>query len=324
MMKLLTISIPTHNRCECLKRSLEILLPQVLMYKDDVDLLISDNNSSDNTENYVKQFLEKFPNSFRYNKNQKDEGYLYNFNIGVHLANSKYVYLLGDDDIVPQGFVGTIIEILNSHEDIGLLHFNYMQFSNRLRRLKVFYKDKCFGQIEKQYSFSDFLREFWDGPTFMSSLVFKRSIWIEGESQFEENCYGYDWLMKIFAGCNNCQCLYYNMPLMIQIDSNINPYNEKWALYSIVGKSRIFENLNKNYNGLYDEWKVYHRKRFVESIDVLSATYDKRTYRGNKELCNYIDSKYNRFLLYMTLTVLPTFLVRKILIPCFKIISYIS
>jgi GT2 family glycosyltransferase len=45
MEKKLFIYIPTFNRPEALNRQLDVLLPQVIVYKDKVRILVRDNNS---------------------------------------------------------------------------------------------------------------------------------------------------------------------------------------------------------------------------------------------------------------------------------------
>ena len=318
-MKLLTIVIPTHNRCEFLKNNLIHLLPQVLLNKSNVDLLVSDNHSDDDTKQVVAEFQQQYPNCLIYNRNDKDEGYLYNFNIGVHLANSRFVYLLGDDDLVPDGFVTTIIELLNKHTDIGLIHLNYLRLSNRTHKIDAFYNNKLPGEIGTMFEFRDFLMEFFDGPTFMSSLVFKRDLWIKGENRFEENCYGYDWLMKLFAGCSGCKCYYHNMPLMIQVDSGTNPYNKLWALYSIVGKSKMFKNLDNEISGIYKAWQKYRETNFLELYDIFTVSYNKVFYRARThELSKYISSKHRVIIMYIVLYFLPSCVTKWSIIPLFK------
>lgn len=324
-MKLLTVVIPTHNRSKFLNNSLNILLPQIRQYREVVDLLVSDNHSDDDTREVVMGYVEKYPDILIYNCNDKDEGYLYNFNIGVHLSQSEYVYLLGDDDIVPEGFVATLVELLNKFANIDLIHFNYLQFSNRLKTLKIFYKGKNFGKINMIYDFKDFIEDFYDGPSFMSSLVFKKDIWLKGEKRYEENCYGYDWLMKIFAGCDNCKCLYHNMPMMIQVDSGVNPYNKLWALFAIVGKSRIFENLDTTYHGIYKKWLSYHNIGHQMTVDVLSVSYDKKRYKEQKRmLLAYIPMLRHRILFFLTLYFFPRKFVAKVMIPVIKSYSLVE
>ena len=55
MSETVTIGIPTYNRSEQLQVLLESLLNQTYM---DIEIIVSDNNSSDNTEEICAQYLE--------------------------------------------------------------------------------------------------------------------------------------------------------------------------------------------------------------------------------------------------------------------------
>ena len=57
-MKTLSIAIPTHNRAHFLKEELDILLPQVLTRKEEIEIIISDNVSTDDTESMIHKYME--------------------------------------------------------------------------------------------------------------------------------------------------------------------------------------------------------------------------------------------------------------------------
>jgi abequosyltransferase len=52
---ILTIAIPTYNRDFILSKALDNLLPQLSIYEDDIELIISDNASTDNTQEVIKE-----------------------------------------------------------------------------------------------------------------------------------------------------------------------------------------------------------------------------------------------------------------------------
>ena len=56
--KILTVGIPTWNRCELLKDLLDQLTVQISEWKleDNIEVLISNNGSEDDTENLVKSY----------------------------------------------------------------------------------------------------------------------------------------------------------------------------------------------------------------------------------------------------------------------------
>ena len=59
-MPLLSICIPTYNRAEILDKSLESITKQDIFQKtDEVEIIVSDNCSQDNTHNIVHKYIEK-------------------------------------------------------------------------------------------------------------------------------------------------------------------------------------------------------------------------------------------------------------------------
>lgn len=117
---LLSICIPTYNRVLCLQQCLESITEQFknpLILKN-VEVVISDNASTDDTENLVKKYQEKFPNIL-YHKNIENIGIDRNILTVTEKANGNYVWLLGDDDAL---FPDAIAHILKK---IKLKEFKY-------------------------------------------------------------------------------------------------------------------------------------------------------------------------------------------------------
>src|SRR5438128_1806612 len=96
---LLSICIPTFNRADCLKQCLESIVSQFAdpAIKDKVEVVVSDNASTDNTEAVVKQFLDRFSN-IHYRKNPENLGFDRNALALVEKARGEFVWFLGDDD----------------------------------------------------------------------------------------------------------------------------------------------------------------------------------------------------------------------------------
>ncbi len=55
---ILSICIPTFNRVDILRYSLEQIVKATKNYKDSIEIIISDNNSSDSIEDFVKQYKD--------------------------------------------------------------------------------------------------------------------------------------------------------------------------------------------------------------------------------------------------------------------------
>lgn len=107
MNDLISVCIPTYNGGEHLKENLDVLIGNIGRYE--IPIIISDNCSEDNTPEIVRKVQEKYP-YIRYSRNEKNLGVDKNFEKALKLSETKYAWLLGDDDIIR----GDIQPILNS------------------------------------------------------------------------------------------------------------------------------------------------------------------------------------------------------------------
>jgi hypothetical protein len=106
-MPKLTIGIPTYNRAHMLPTSLSAALSQT---HDDVEVIVSDNASTDNTEEVVR----KFGRRVRYYRNETNLGPSANFCRLVELATGDYFSWLQDDDCIFGQFAQRAVNGLES------------------------------------------------------------------------------------------------------------------------------------------------------------------------------------------------------------------
>lgn len=111
---LLTIAIPTYNRAPYLERLLSSLQPQ-LAHELSVELIISDNASSDNTSNLVNHFLDRGL-TLKYIHNQTNIGADANIIQCFTVARGKYVWVFGDDDILVPNGLSRVMKFLHGNE----------------------------------------------------------------------------------------------------------------------------------------------------------------------------------------------------------------
>jgi abequosyltransferase len=111
---LLTIAIPTFRRSDLLCELLSVLAPQ-LEGRTEVELLISDNASPDDTPFVVQRFIDAGM-SVSYHRHQENIGSDANFSSCFHMARGKYFWLFGDDDILAPGALGEILGHITRQE----------------------------------------------------------------------------------------------------------------------------------------------------------------------------------------------------------------
>jgi abequosyltransferase len=124
---LLTIAIPTYNRAKKLHGLLSNLFVQ-LADQPAVELIVSDNASSDETPAVIEEF-EKRGLKLRHLRNEVNVGLDGNFLRCFMQSRGKYLWILGDDDIVVPGGMGKILSMLQA-ADYDLVHLCLYAFKD--------------------------------------------------------------------------------------------------------------------------------------------------------------------------------------------------
>lgn len=113
---LVTIAIPTYNRADSyLKQALESAVNQTYQ---NIEIIVSDNCSTDNTEMVVKGFSDP---RIRYFKQTKNIGANNNFNFCLDQAKGDYFLLLQDDDMIDDDFIDACMRAADYDTDIGII-----------------------------------------------------------------------------------------------------------------------------------------------------------------------------------------------------------
>lgn len=182
----LSFCIPTYNRCKFLKKNLDIIIRQIreLSVEKDVEILINDNASPDQTEELCQDYIKNNPDiNIEFHRNEKNEGPDLNFIKAMHLAHGEYSILFGDDDFLIEGSLMKFFDLMDQ-KDISIFYSN---------RINVNAEGKVLGEqifldipVEsKVFDFSneDSTRSFFYGVrtlggimTFISSVMYKTSI----------------------------------------------------------------------------------------------------------------------------------------------------
>jgi glycosyltransferase involved in cell wall biosynthesis len=122
---LLTIAVPTYNRSFFLNELLSCLFEQCRS-NPRVELLVSDNASTDETPGIVTAYMDRGL-QIQYLRNISNIGADANFMQCFERARGKYVWLIGDDDVVVPGAIGKIVSYLEASE-YSLIYVNSYSF----------------------------------------------------------------------------------------------------------------------------------------------------------------------------------------------------
>jgi glycosyltransferase involved in cell wall biosynthesis len=108
---LLTIVVPTYNRAENLSLLLHVLKAECATLEGAVDVLVSDDASTDRTPEVTRTMSETWP-ALRLQRHAQNRGLDENFCSCIDVVRSRYVWIMGDDDCPKRGVIGRLVELL--------------------------------------------------------------------------------------------------------------------------------------------------------------------------------------------------------------------
>ena len=214
----LSICIPTYNRAAFIGETLKSIISQSPNHQ--IEIVVSDNDSTDDTEIVVREFQKQFQqiNYFKWNENQgADKNYLK----VVELAKGEYCWLMGSDDVLIKDSILYILKELESQHDIYLCNRTECDFN------LVPFRDGNWLSIpdDRVFDFynSNHLSEYLDlaqsiGALFsyLSAIIVKRELWIAADfdNEYIGSAYSHTYkMMKIVV--NGSKLKYIHTPLVL-------------------------------------------------------------------------------------------------------------
>jgi abequosyltransferase len=219
----LSICIPTYNRANFLGAAIDSVIKQAT---EEVEIVISDNASTDHTEELVREYQTRFPR-IRYHKAKENMGADRNFLKVAELATGEYCWLLGSDDALADGAISTVLPMLGV-ADVYLTDVRNMSFDmkNILQSHQSMLNTSS-GKIYDCKNPDELLTYFKDACHlgslfgFISAIIFKRNSW-QAQPVIEE-LVGSNWIhvAKIFLMMREGAVIQYiGLPLVLNRAGN--------------------------------------------------------------------------------------------------------
>lgn len=127
----LTVGIPTFNRSAWLRETIASVLAQTF---SDFRVIVSDNASQDDTAAVVAGFADS---RIQYRRNTTNIGSIANLNLLVSLADTEFLMLLPDDDLLAPGHLRAAVEALERFTTAGLVHSAFTLIDARSQELRT-------------------------------------------------------------------------------------------------------------------------------------------------------------------------------------------
>jgi glycosyltransferase involved in cell wall biosynthesis len=233
---LLSICIPTYNRASILDQIISSIVTQEEFNQGLVELVISDNASTDNTEEVVKKYLTLYKNIFYYKniKNIEDS----NFPTVIDKANGVFRKLCNDTCFFADGTISFLLKLIEKNiNEKPVLFFLNLLYEKRKE------------SVYKTYDLNSFLKtvSYW-------------TTWIGGFGIWEDD---YNKIEK-FAGCEKRIWQVKNLLEMIESKKETIIYN--YRIFKITPRPSYPGELDfYNFFGFY--YSVFY-KNYIDLLEI--------------------------------------------------------
>ena len=272
-MKKLSIVLPTFNRKDYLAQTLDAFSEQMRQYQNEVSFIVCNNASTDGTDSLLEAVHAKYP-FYEYVNFTEHVSVGYSLSRAIEQARDEYVLMWGDDDMPAPFMLSVLLSTLNENQNIGILHFNRLVgYDNKvatINKISVVQNDLGWAPLEYK-DMNSFLNKYVIDLTFMSSFVFKKSMWGNADTSSH---YGYEFLGKILHEYNaDDKILYIQYPLCIQRKPYNRPWMNKSPYYRFVGIPNLYADFEKwgLIDSAHDLWMNRGNTR-KEFLSIMSQT----------------------------------------------------
>lgn len=242
----LSICIPTYNRSNYLKKCLESIISQDSYNTKDIEILISDNASPDNTQEVVKSFQDKFPN-IRYIKNDTNLGAERNILNLLNNFQGEYFFLLTDDDILLPNLLAKLKQIITHNSECSVFLSSYEVFSEKQKRTYIRHTFLISKKIPKS-DIKDIVK-FYNASSVASRICIRREfIDTEGYSNHMKSLYPCMYLVG-YAALNGTS--FYTKDLLIRHTRENVIFWDYPDDYMLNDKINLIKDLSKFDNRFY-------------------------------------------------------------------------
>ena len=145
-MTLISICIPTYNHASYLKRMLERLVSLSSVRQGEVEIVISDNASTDGTQGVGERFAQDYPNLVRYFRNAENVRDA-NFGLALSRGTGMFLKLANDTLLFSEAGMLEMLASVRRHQDARPVLFFSNQSSGSAAEVPCSSFDELFDEI---------------------------------------------------------------------------------------------------------------------------------------------------------------------------------
>ncbi len=128
-----SVGLPVFNGERYLAEAINSVLMQSFA---DLELVISDNASSDGTPEICKDYMNR-DSRIRYFRQPTNRGAGFNYNFVFQQAHGTYSKWMAHDDIISPAYVAACVEVLGSEPAVVLAHTQFVDVDEKAQPIRA-------------------------------------------------------------------------------------------------------------------------------------------------------------------------------------------
>lgn len=313
--ELLSIIIPVHNTAQYLKRTLNILECQVFR---NFEIIIINDNSSDDTEKIVLSFQKEY-NNIKYYKNKTTKGPGLSRNFGLKHSKGNFVTFLDSDDWTDLCTYDIAIDIMHKNANCDFVIWGIKkEYNNKYssyirtdyKNYTVINQELALSLLCNTYSLDVTISSYLGNKMFRKSFLDNNVILFK-ESLFEDVAFSFQTIAysKEIILIPNSYTHYYQRTHSIVHSFNKNHIYDMFSILSFIKDIVDTKNLHlkKDYNSLVEKCSktlftmMYENIEEIKELNKLLCVYFKCLFKlySLEEILEYLDvERVKNILLY--------------------------
>ncbi len=267
-----SVIIPTYNDEKYLKNCIESVINQTLGFEKNIQIILIDDNSKDNSYSISKEYEKKYPKNIIAKKVKVNSGSGGKpRNMGIELATGKYLMFSDADDFFDlKAFEVMYNAIEEKKADFIISNWNYTDSDGTPWNNPVFDPERF---DEFKLSKNDFENSFWVMNSSMCNKIFKRDFIFKNKIRCLEGVPGED--------------TYFSM----------NAFLVAKKVYYIKDITYFYRQRNTSYKTASISWDC--SKKFFEGMDIAyKKTYNLFVENNQIEFYRFLYARNMTYLLY--------------------------
>ena len=110
-----------YNAEKYIKESLDSIIRQSIGFKENIQIIIVNDASEDNTRQVIESYVKKYPNNIKLINNETNKGPAYTRNRGLSEVDGQYVNFLDSDDYISKDTFRKVYDFMENHQNIDLV-----------------------------------------------------------------------------------------------------------------------------------------------------------------------------------------------------------